>query len=107
VGFRDGATSTEQNPQHAYAASGKYDWPEAMADNVPCTKTGSVVILTAIPATATGMGRFSIGEVQKAINMFWKPWRPPAVWTVTGRHLSIGEVQKVINAFLGSRLGML
>ncbi|HQO21149.1 MAG TPA: kelch repeat-containing protein, partial [Acidobacteriota bacterium] len=41
--FGDGGTSTEQNPTHAYAAAGSYDWTLTVTvDNETCSKTGTV-----------------------------------------------------------------
>lgn len=55
-----------------------------------------------IPGDCNGDGTVSIGEVQKAINMFLgtEPVGCGADCDGNGS-ISIGEVQKVINAFLG------
>lgn len=55
-----------------------------------------------IPGDCDGVGTVSIGEVQKAINMFLG-LEPPACNVDCDRNgmVSIGEIQKVINGFLG------
>jgi PKD repeat protein len=43
--FGDGATSTEQNTSHTYAASGSFTWTmTASVQGVTCTKTGTIVV---------------------------------------------------------------
>jgi hypothetical protein len=55
-----------------------------------------------IPGDCDGNGTVSIGEVQKAINMFLGSIPPDCGVDCNGDGtVSIGEVQKVINAFLG------
>jgi PKD repeat protein len=105
--FGDGSASTEQNPQHAYATSGKYDWTlTATADGVSCTKAGSMAISPALPGDCDGDGQVSIGEVQKAINMFLDLLSAGCGVDCNGDGtVSIGEVQKVINGFLGLTSG--
>jgi hypothetical protein len=55
-----------------------------------------------IPGDCDGDGSVSIGEVQKAINMFLGTLAPGCGVDCNGDGtVSIGEVQKVINGFLG------
>jgi PKD repeat protein len=55
-----------------------------------------------VPGDCDGSGTVSIGEVQKAINMFLGIVPPGCGVDCNGNGtVSIGEVQKVINAFLG------
>jgi hypothetical protein len=55
-----------------------------------------------VPGDCDGDGTVSIGEVQKAINMFLGTLAPGCGVDCNGNGtVSIGEVQKVINAFLG------
>ena len=62
-----------------------------------------VVLSNAVtPGDCDGSGIVSIGEVQKAINMFLGTAQPDCGVDCSGDgKVSIGEVQKVINAFLG------
>jgi hypothetical protein len=100
--FGDGGTSTQQNVTHAYAAAGTYAWSlVATADGQTCTKGGSVQVTSGIPGDCDGNGAVSIGEVQKAINMFLEVIPPDCGVDCNGNGtVSIGEVQKAINAFL-------
>ena len=69
-----------------------------------CTQQGTISITsgTAIPGDCDGDGSVSIGEVQKAINMFLGTVTPGCGVDCDGNgSISIGELQKVINAFLG------
>jgi PKD repeat protein len=104
--FGDGATSDQQNPTHTFLAAGTYNWTmTATLGDLTCTKTGTVVVLpagTSLPGDCDGDGSVSIGEVQKAINMFLGTLAPGCgVDCNQDGSVSIGEVQKVINAFLG------
>ena len=55
-----------------------------------------------VPGDCNGDGSVSIGEVQKAINMFLGTLPPGCGVDCNGDgKITIGEVQKVINAFLG------
>ena len=55
-----------------------------------------------LPGDCDGDGAVSIGEVQKAINMFLGTLAPGCgVDCNENGVVSIGEVQKVINGFLG------
>jgi hypothetical protein len=75
------------------------DWgPIFMADNMTVTPTAG----GGLPGDCDGNGTVSIGEVQKAINMFLGTLAPGCGVDCSGDGtVSIGEVQKVINAFLG------
>jgi PKD repeat protein/poly(3-hydroxybutyrate) depolymerase len=103
--FGDGATSTEQNPSHSYASMGDYAWTmTTTVQGVICSKTGSITMTNTggLPGDCDVSGTVSIGEVQKAINMFLGTLAPGCgVDCNTNGVVSIGEVQKVINAFLG------
>jgi hypothetical protein len=104
--FGDGATSPAQDPTHSYAAVGTYNWSmTATLNQVTCTGTGTIAIHapgTGVPGDCDGDGSASIGEVQKAINMFLGTLVPGCGVDCNGDGtVSIGEVQKVINAFLG------
>jgi len=60
----------------------------------------------AVPGDCDGDGSVSIGEVQKAINMFLGILSPGCGVDCNGDGtVSIGEVQKVINVFLGLAAG--
>lgn len=102
--FGDGLVSAAQNPTHTYAAPGSYTW--IMTASVPgqtCPRSGQVDVSgPPLPGDCDGDGTVSIGEVQKAINMFLGvlPVGCGADCNGDGQ-VSIGEVQKVINAFLG------
>ena len=49
--FGDQGTSTEQNPTHAYAAAGAYNWTLTVeADGLTCTK-GGIITIEALPCT--------------------------------------------------------
>ena len=62
----------------------------------------TVSIQKGIPGDCDGEGTVSIGEVQKAINMFLGIQAPSCGADCDGNsQVSIGEVQKVLNAFLG------
>ena len=57
---------------------------------------------TGVPGDCDGDGEVSIGEVQRAINMFLGGEIPDCgVDTDDSGTVSIGEVQTVINVFLG------
>jgi PKD repeat protein len=97
--------SDELNPSHTYAAAGAYNWTmTATVDGIPCTKTGSITITAQAskPGDCNGDGTVSIGEVQKAINMFLGLQAIDCGVDCNGdATVSIGEVQRVINGFLG------
>ena len=101
--FGDGATSSEQNPSHTYSVAGLYNWTlTASQDGESCIQSGTVNVSAGVPGDCDGDGQVSIGEVQKAINMFLGTIAPGCGVDCNGdRQISIGEVQKVINAFLG------
>ena len=103
--FGDGASSSQQSPSHTYGAAGTYTWNlTATADGQSCTKSGTVVATSSSrkPGDCNGDGTVSIGEVQKAINMFLGLAPPDCGVDCNGDgSVSIGELQKVINGFLG------
>jgi hypothetical protein len=101
--FGDGKTSSEQDPSHTYTSAGTYTWSLVVsADDQTCTKGAGIQIASSIPGDCDGTGEVSIGEVQKAINMFLGTIPPDCGVDCDGSgEVSIGEVQKVINAFLG------
>jgi hypothetical protein len=73
---------------------------------VTCARSGSITVTEGgscvLPGDCDGSGSVSIGEVQKAINMFLGTLAPSCCVDANGDGaVSIGEVQKVINAFLG------
>jgi hypothetical protein len=68
--FGDGQTSSEQNPTHAYASAGSYDWAvTASQDGAACFKGGTITI--AIPPVVS----------------FMKKAAPPFRIVVTGSNL--------------------
>jgi len=101
--FGDGGTSAEQSPAHEYAEQGTYTWTLTVAvEGITCSRQGTVVVEPAVPGDCNGDDGVSIGEVQKAINMFLGAEPPGCGVDVNGDGtVSIGEVQQVINAFLG------
>jgi hypothetical protein len=67
---------------------------------------GIVSFTTGVPGDCDGDGQVSIGEVQKAINMFLGLLPVGCGVDCNGDGaVSIGEVQKVINVFLGLATG--
>ena len=102
--FGDGATSASQNASHTYLSNGNYTWTlTASWSGKTCAKTGTVNVGSGgKPGDCDGSGTVSIGEVQKAINMFLGAAAPDCGVDCDGNgQVSIGELQKVINAFLG------
>jgi hypothetical protein len=101
--FGDGSTSSGQTPSHTYASAGTFSWTLTVAaDGETCTKTGTITLMPGRPGDCDGDGQVSIGEVQKAINMFLGTLVPACGVDCSGDGVvSIGEVQKAINAFLG------
>jgi PKD repeat protein len=101
--FGDGGTSTDQNPCHTYTIAGSFAWTMTVTvQGITCSKTGTVIVEPSIPGDCDGDGQVSIGEVQKAINMFLGTLAPVCGVDCSGDgSVSIGEVQKVVNAFLG------
>lgn len=108
-GFGDGSTSIEQNPAHTYLESGAYTWTLTVSvDGQSCSQTGAIYVNRSqgIPGDCDGDGQISIGEVQKAINMFLGVQAPgDFVDCNEDGSVSIGEVQVVINEFLGTPRG--
>ena len=97
------SSDSEKDPVHLYAAPGKYDWTLTVEmDGASCARSGSVTVQATVPGDCDGNGVVSIGEVQKAINMFLGTLAPSCGADCNGDGVvSIGEVQKVINGFLG------
>jgi PKD repeat protein len=92
-----------QSASHTYTTPGTYTWTYTvtLAGHV-CSDQGTIVIETPLPGDCDSDGTVSIGEVQKAINMFLGTLAPDCGVDCNGDGtVSIGEVQKVINAFLG------
>jgi len=107
--FGDGGTSSDQYPSHTYDANGSYTWTmTAQADGVTCVETGTITVSdgTILPGDCDGNGSVSIGEVQRAINMFLGSEAPGCGVDCDGNGVvSVGEVQRVINGFLGAFAG--
>ena len=101
--FGDGQTSSLRDPVHTYAAAGSYAWTLSVtAGDKSCGKEGSVTVSPGVPGDCDGNGTVSIGEVQRAINMFLGLAAAGCGADCNNDgQVSIGEVQKVINAFLG------
>jgi PKD repeat protein len=101
--FGDGGSSAEQNPSHRYTVAGARTWTLTVTQaGSTCSKTGDIEVRAGIPGDCDGDGQVSIGEVQKAINMFLGILPVGCGVDCNGDgSVSIGEVQKVINAFLG------
>jgi PKD repeat protein len=91
------------NESHVYTAAGTYAWKVgASLGGNRCARAGFITIAPGMPGDCDGDGTVSIGEVQKAINMFLGSLPPGCGVDTSGDGtVSIGEVQKVINAFLG------
>ena len=102
--FGDGTVSSEQNPSHTYSAAGSFGWTLAVTwDSRTCYQAGAITVTSGggIPGDCNGDGSVSIGEVQKAINMFLGAIPPDCGVDCNGNgQVSIGELQKVINGFL-------
>jgi PKD repeat protein len=105
--FGDGQNSSDQNPTHTYAAAGTYNWSLLVTlGGTTCVRTGLVNVVPHVPGDCDGDAMVSIGEVQKAINMFLGILPVGCGVDCNGSgQVSIGEVQKVINAFLGVTCG--
>ena len=102
--FGDGAPPTTGPTRgHIYSKPGTYSWRLTVTtDYLTCQKTGTLRIGSALPGDCDGDGSVSIGEVQKAVNMFLGTLSPACgVDANQDGAVSIGEIQKVINAFLG------
>jgi PKD repeat protein len=96
----NGATLSDLDPAKAYRfclqALDEEGNSSIESDAVAFPKPGGT------PGDCDGSGTVSIGEVQKAINMFLGSLAPGCgVDANADGTVSIGEVQKVINAFLG------
>jgi hypothetical protein len=104
--FGDGSpTSEAMYAAHAYQVPGQFEWTlcAAMAGTDPIFHSGAIQVAPGpLPGDCDGDGTVSIGEVQKAINMFLGTFAPGCGVDCNGDGtVSIGEVQKVINTFLG------
>ena len=102
--FGDGTTSSSRSTEHSYAKSGEYLWTMTVSNaGTICSRTGQISAKApVIPGDCDGDGSVSIGELQKAINMFLSAVPPECGVDCDGDgKVSIGELQKVINAFLG------
>lgn len=101
--FGDGGTSSEPNPTHLYARAGVFAWGLTVAQGgVTCTRTGSVSVSPGVPGDCDDDRGVTIGELQRAVNMFLEIEPPACGADCDGDgQLSIGEVQRVVNAFLG------
>lgn len=108
--FGDGGASAQQNPTRAYASEGNYSWSLTVSiAGATCVKTGTIAVFPPggdIPGDCDQDGGVSIGEVQRAINMFLgiEPVACGADCNGDGA-ISIGEVQRVILVFLGIAWG--
>ncbi len=100
--FGDWYKSDERNPLHIYDEPGEFTWSvEITQDGRVCSATGTVVVSPEPPGDCNFDGIITIGEVQRAINMFLGVESPSCL--VDGDEdgtVSIGELQSVINAFL-------
>jgi PKD repeat protein len=103
--FGDGfaSISTDQNPTHTYATHAIFTWRLVVkADDATCTRQGTIYVGSGVPGDCDMTSTASIGEVQRAINMFLEINPPDCGVDCNGDGvITIGEVQKVINAFLG------
>jgi PKD repeat protein len=104
--FGDGASGSGYDATHTYSASGSYTWTLTVTvEGQSCSKTGTITVSGGgggKPGDCNGDGTVSIGEVQKAINMFLGIAAVDCGVDCNGNgSVSIGEVQKVINCFLG------
>jgi hypothetical protein len=101
--FGDGGTSSEPNPTYRYARAGVFAWGLTVAQGgATCTRTGSVSVSPGVPGDCDGDREVTIGELQRAVNMFLGIEPPACGADCDGDgQLSIGEVQRAVNAFLG------
>jgi PKD repeat protein len=99
--FGDGATSTNQNPQHTYAANGTYTATMVVSDGLS-TATNTIPIHAALPEiTISGLG-------QGMATFSWPTWAtgyalysttrlaPPIIWSPVTNALSIVGDQYVV-----------
>jgi len=105
--FGDGNSSDDINVSHTYPVPGTYDWALTVEqDGARCSRTGTIHVFQPIPGDCDGDRTVTIGEVQKAINMFLAVTDPACrVDADADGFVSIGEVQGVINGFLGVAKG--
>ena len=101
--FGDGQFSPQQNLRHTYRTAGTFQWTlTVQIGGKTCAQGGTISVSGGLPGDCDGDGTVSIGEVQKAINMFLGTVPPACGVDCSGDgQVSIGELQKVINAFLG------
>jgi len=103
--FGDGETSDAAAPTHIYGTEGTYGWSLTVtADGVTCTAGGTIQVYgeEGPSGDCDGDGSISIGEVQRAVNMFLGFETPGCGVDADGSGaVSVGEVQAVINAYLG------
>ena len=103
--FGEGMSSTDRIATHYYSIPGTYDWQlKVMIENTQCLQNGVIVVISD-ECQANGDcncdGIVSIGEVQRAINMFLGMQVPGCnVDCNYDSSVSVGEVQKVIDIFL-------
>jgi len=102
--FGDGQTSNQQDVTHIYDGDGTYAWTmTATIESAVCTQAGTITVGDPpdLPGDCDGNGSISIGEVQRAINMFLGMEAPACGVDGDGNGtVSVGEVQQVINGFL-------
>jgi len=102
--FGNGDTSNEQNVSYAYSTPGSYTWIYTVsAETATCIRQGVIEVWdSSKPGDCNRDGTVTIGEVQRAINMFLGVVPISCGVDCNGDgEVSIGEVQKVINRFLG------
>jgi len=101
--FGDGEAMGGQAVSHVYGEAGLFEWSMAAeVDGVQCFQSGSIRITEGLQGDCDGSGSVSIGEVQRAVNMFLGSEPPGCYVDCSGdQAISIGEVQMAINAFLG------
>ena len=101
--FGDGEGAGGWNATHTYSVPGVFAWTfSAETEGKQCSAGGSVHVAAISPGDCDSNGTVSIGEVQKAINMFLGTLAPDCGVDCGGDgKVAIGELQKVINAFLG------
>ncbi len=100
--FGDGSTATTKGAAHTYTGAGTFNWTYSVEiDGVRCTGGGSVTVESLMPGDCNGDGVVTIGEVQRAINMFLGSEAIGCGVDTNGDgSVTIGEVQVVINFFI-------
>ena len=67
--FGDGATSTQQNPSHAYSSAGSFNWSmTAAVQGVTCSKQGSITIVDGCSLTCAASVTASSGSVPLSVD---------------------------------------